>query len=146
MNLNHILDPLRSCPCGRSHSLPPMAVEIAPGLLARAAEILASRGFPRALLVVADKNTLRASQGILDILAAGGFRCELKLFDDLRVADMRDVEALVQLCEGVGGPSLAYTMLLAVPAYLLTQGIVRRTSRRSKAYVPEVLRWKEDVS
>jgi hypothetical protein len=34
-------------------------------------------------------------------------------------------------------------MLLAAPIYLLTQGIVRRTSRRSKAYVPEELRWKE---
>jgi len=43
-------------------------------------------------------------------------------------------------------PSLAYTMLLAVPVYLLTQGIVRRTSRRSKAYVPGTLRWEEASS
>jgi len=40
-------------------------------------------------------------------------------------------------------PGLAYTMALAVPIYLLTQGIVRRTSRRSKAYVPGALRWEE---
>ena len=40
-------------------------------------------------------------------------------------------------------PSLAYTMLLAAPIYLLTRGIVRRTSRRSKAYVPGALRWEE---
>jgi len=43
-------------------------------------------------------------------------------------------------------PSLAYTMLLAVPVYLAAQSIVRRTSRRSKAYVPGALRWEEDPS
>jgi len=40
-------------------------------------------------------------------------------------------------------PSLVYTMLLAVPVYLLTRGVVRRTSRRSRAYVPDELRWEE---
>jgi len=78
-------------------------VEIAPGLLTRAAELLSSNDFPRALLVVADKNTLRASEGILDILAAGGFRCKLQLYDDLRVADMRDVEVLIEMSGGVDG-------------------------------------------
>ncbi|MCL1951990.1 MAG: hypothetical protein FWF60_04100 [Oscillospiraceae bacterium] len=43
-------------------------------------------------------------------------------------------------------PSLAYTLLLAAPFYLLTRGIVRRTSRKSKAYVPEELRWEEEAS
>ena len=40
-------------------------------------------------------------------------------------------------------PSLVYTMLTAVPVYLLTRSAVRRTSRRSKAFVPEELRWEE---
>jgi len=39
-------------------------------------------------------------------------------------------------------PSLGYTMLTAVPAYLLARGVVRRTSRKSKAFVPDELRWK----
>jgi len=103
MNIQTILSPLQSCPCGHPHTLPPIAVEIAPGLLARTAELLSSNDFPRRLLVVADKNTLRASEGILDILVTGGFTCELKLFDDLRTADMRDVEVLIRLCESVGG-------------------------------------------
>ncbi|MDR2687573.1 MAG: hypothetical protein LBB75_07460 [Oscillospiraceae bacterium] len=42
-------------------------------------------------------------------------------------------------------PGLGYTMLTAVPVYLLAQGIVRRTSRKSKAFVPEELRWKEEA-
>ncbi|MCL2298761.1 MAG: iron-containing alcohol dehydrogenase [Firmicutes bacterium] len=103
MNIDQLLSPLQNCPCGRAHRLPPMAVEIAPGLLARTAEILAANDFPRALLVAADKNTLGASPGILDILAAGGFQCVLKLYDDMRVADMRDVDILVGLCANVGG-------------------------------------------
>jgi len=43
-------------------------------------------------------------------------------------------------------PALGYTMLTAVPVYLLAQSIVRRTSRRSKAYVPEELKWKSEES
>jgi len=38
-------------------------------------------------------------------------------------------------------PGLGYTMLTAVPVYLLAQGIVRRTSRRPRAYVPDEVRW-----
>ena len=38
-------------------------------------------------------------------------------------------------------PSLGYTMLMAWPAYLLAQGIVKNTSRRSKVYVPDEMRW-----
>ena len=41
-------------------------------------------------------------------------------------------------------PSLGYTMLLAIPAYLAVRSIVRRTSRRSKAYIPGELRWKDE--
>ena len=103
MNIQQIVDNLHDCPCGRPHRLPPMAVEIAPGLLARTAEILAAKGFPRRLLAVADKNTLRASEGILDILAAGGFQCKLELYEDLRTADMRDVDILTGLCANVDG-------------------------------------------
>jgi cell shape-determining protein MreD len=43
-------------------------------------------------------------------------------------------------------PGLGYTMLLAAPVYLLAQGIVRRTSRRSKVYIPGALRWEENPS
>ena len=41
-------------------------------------------------------------------------------------------------------PGLGYTMLTALPVYLLARGIVRRTSRRSKAFVPDELRWEEE--
>ena len=38
-------------------------------------------------------------------------------------------------------PSLVYTMLTAMPVYLLARGVVRNTSRRPKAFVPDELRW-----
>jgi len=103
MDIQSIVTGLQNCPCGRPHTLPPMAVEIGPGLLVRTAEILAANAFPRRLLAVADKNTLRASEGILAVLAAGGFRCELKLYEDLRTADMRDVDILTKLAENTDG-------------------------------------------
>jgi glycerol-1-phosphate dehydrogenase [NAD(P)+] len=103
MDIQKIVGSLQNCSCGRPHKTPPMAAEIGSGLLARAAELLAASGFPRRLLVVADRNTLRVSEGISDVLAAGGFRCEWKLYEDMRTADMRDVEVLTGLCAGVDG-------------------------------------------
>jgi len=103
MNIQQIVSGLQGCPCGRPHALPPMAVEIAPGLLAQTASILTANAFPRRLLAVADKNTLRASGGILAVLAAGGFECDLKLYDDMRIADMRDVNILTQLAKNAEG-------------------------------------------
>jgi len=103
MNIQKIVAGLRDCPCGRPHALGPMAVEIGPGLLARTAEILLSADFPRRLLIVADQNTLHAANGILEALTAGGFAYHLKLYDDLRVADMRDVNVLIELCNEIDG-------------------------------------------
>jgi len=103
MNIQKTIENLQNCPCGREHKLGEMAVEIGPGLVCHTAEILAANNFPRKLLVVADKNTLSASGGILENLESGGFSYDLKLFDDLKVADIRDVNELTALCGGVGG-------------------------------------------
>jgi glycerol-1-phosphate dehydrogenase [NAD(P)+] len=99
MNIKGIAESLRGCGCGLAHDIGDMHVEIGHGLLRRVSQILTKADFPRNLLVVADKNTLAASADIMDILSKGGFSCGLKLFNDLRVADMRDVkgiEAMVQ--------------------------------------------------
>lgn len=99
MDIKKIVEDLRDCPCGRKHEADIKAVEIAPGILSAAAEILKNNGFPQNILVVADKNTLGASDGILDVLSHGGFEFELKLFDDLRVADAVDVESVRESAE-----------------------------------------------
>jgi len=103
MNIKSIVESLKDCTCGREHILEDMVVEIGPGLLRKTPEILEILAdFPRKLLVVADKNTLAASEGILEILQNGGFSCKLKLFEDLRVADIRDVDELVRLSGDIG--------------------------------------------
>jgi glycerol-1-phosphate dehydrogenase [NAD(P)+] len=103
MNITEIVERLKNCPCGRAHTVALKAAEVGPGLLGRAARILRENGFPRKLLLVADRNTLRAAAGLRETLEDGGFQCFMKLFGDLRVADMADVRTLTRLCYDVDG-------------------------------------------
>lgn len=95
MNISKILEELKDCSCGREHLIGDILVRIGSGLIAQTAEILKCAGIPNKLLVVADKNTLAASDGILDILEEGGYICKLKLYEDLRVADMVQVKEVI---------------------------------------------------
>jgi len=107
MDINRIVEKLKNCGCGRTHAIGNMRVEIGEGLLGKTAKVLAEANFPRRLLVVADKNTLGASKGILEALAQGGYICaDLKLFDDLRVADMRDVDDIAAICRDAGAQAV----------------------------------------
>ena len=103
MDIQKLVANLESCPCGRAHSVEIRAVEIGSGILARTAEILRANDFPRRILVVADENTLGASRGILEVLREGGFDVKTKIYEDLRVADMRDVNTVRELCRDVDG-------------------------------------------
>lgn len=103
MELHSLVDSLKNCPCGREHKVSVKAVEIGPDLLSKTGELLAQVNFPKNVLVVADKNTMRASRGILEILQASGFICQAQIYDDLRVADMEEVRYIVELSEGCEG-------------------------------------------
>ena len=98
MDLDALLSPLRHCSCGRPHTVQLKAVEIGSGVLERTGALLKENGFPTNLLVVADQNTLRAADGILDILRRDGFTFTLQCYDDLRTAEMTEVERIEQLC------------------------------------------------
>jgi len=79
-----------------------MKVEISKGALYKAAEIL--RDFPRNILIVADKNTLLASQGLLEVLKDGGFRYTVHCYEDCKEADIiqvKEVEMLLDSHDGV---------------------------------------------
>ena len=99
---------LSNCSCGFKHPKIKMKVEIGQGLLPKTSDIL--KGFPRKILVVADKNTLAASDGLLDILKAGGFECGLHLYDNCIEADIIQVKEL----EGIAA---AYDGILAVGVF-----------------------------
>lgn len=103
MDIARIQHELTGCPCGRAHQTAIRAVEIGNGLTARAAAILTANAFPRSLLLVADNHTLRAAGDLPAVLRDGGFAVKRKLYEDLRVADMEQVEELEALCEDVDG-------------------------------------------
>ena len=88
----------KPCPCGRDHETTICDVRIASGLVHKVGDILAENGFSKNLLLVADENTLKAADGILESL--GDFSVTLKIYDDLRVATMEHVEELEAMISG----------------------------------------------
>ena len=98
LDIKKIVDSLQGCPCGRPHKVDIKGVEIGHGLKARTADILSGYNFPKRLLAVADKNTLAAADGVLEVLRAGGFETELEMYRDLRVADMGECDRIAGIC------------------------------------------------
>lgn len=96
--LNIINDFKKPCSCGRKHDTAIQDIQIASGLVNKVGEILKKNGFPENILMVADKNTLSAADGITKAL--DGFRVETMIFDDLRVATMELVEKIEAMIDG----------------------------------------------
>ncbi len=88
----------RPCSCGITHETTIKDICIGSGLVNYVGEILKRNGFPKGLLLVADQNTLKASEGILESLSE--FEVESKIYTDLRVADMEQVEEIEALIKG----------------------------------------------
>ncbi len=84
-----------NCDCGLHHKTSIKDIQIASGLVHDVGNILIKNNFPSKLLLVADKNTLKAADGIVESLR--DFDVSFKLFDDLRVAKMEDVEEIEAL-------------------------------------------------
>ena len=90
-----------NCSCGRKHTPLDMIVEIGPGLIKKTAKIL--ENFPKSILIVADKNTLAASDGLLDILKSGGFSFELFCYENCIEANILQVEELEKIAAPYDG-------------------------------------------
>ncbi|MBE6583959.1 MAG: sn-glycerol-1-phosphate dehydrogenase [Ruminococcaceae bacterium] len=96
MNIIEIINGFRhDCPCGRKHTTTIRDVRISSGIVHEVGSILKENGFSRSILLVADKNTLAASEGISDSLA--DFLVEYKIYDNLRVATMENVSEIEKL-------------------------------------------------
>ncbi|MBR5314058.1 MAG: iron-containing alcohol dehydrogenase [Clostridia bacterium] len=78
--------------CGLAHHTTIQDIQIAKGLVNSVGEILKKNNFPTKLLMVADQNTLKATEGIAKSLF--GFETMIKVFNNLRVAEMEHVERL----------------------------------------------------
>ena len=95
----NIIDSFRGkCVCGKEHITAIRDVRIASGLVHQVGAILTENQFPKKLLLVADTNTLKAADGIVESLK--DFDIEYKIYDYLRVAEMKHVEELEALIKG----------------------------------------------
>ena len=65
--------------------------------------LLDSVRFPKRVLLVADRNTLKASEGLLECLERTGYIIKLKLYEDLTLAEMHEVVELQKLSGDVDG-------------------------------------------
>lgn len=86
------------CACGQTHRTTVRDVRIGSGLVHTVGDILTANHFPRTLLLVADRDTLRAADGILDSLK--GFQVETHIYDSIRVATVGHVEELEENIRG----------------------------------------------
>ena len=73
-------------------------MRIGSGLVSEVGNILRENGFPKKLLLVADKNTLKAADGIVESLE--DFEVSFHIYDNIRVAMMEHVRELEALVEG----------------------------------------------
>ncbi len=94
-NLQAIKEEFSKCDCGVKHETSLKDVVIKSGATEETGEILLRNGFEKNLLLVADKNTLSASDGILTALKK--FRVRLKIYENLREATVKEVEVIKEL-------------------------------------------------
>ena len=78
------------CPCRKKHETAINDVRIGSGVVSDVGDILSENGFSKNILLVADKNTLKAADGIEQSLK--DFNVEYKIYDDLRVVRRADCE------------------------------------------------------
>ena len=89
INFRQLIDSYRDCTCGVEHRCDVWDIQVGSGLVHRVGEILKKNHFPKNLLVVADRDTLAAADGILESL--DGFSVITHIYDTIRVATMDDV-------------------------------------------------------
>lgn len=93
-----IKDMSGKCECGCEHYTAIKDIRIGSGLVNRVGEILKENGFSENLLLVADKNTLKASTGIEESLK--DFNVTYKIYDNIRVATIEHVKELEEIIKG----------------------------------------------
>jgi glycerol-1-phosphate dehydrogenase [NAD(P)+] len=101
LDFKKLIADFQDCPCGQKHECAIEDIEIGRGLVHQVGEILKKNHFPQRLLLVADENTLRAAEGILDSL--DGFSVTKYIYQSIRVATMDDVRMVESYFDRVDG-------------------------------------------
>ncbi len=102
INLQELKKEFSNCSCGLKHDLDILDIQIGSGIVKDTGKILLKNGFKKNLLFVADKNTLNASNGILESLK--DFNLTKKIYDNLlsaTVKESREIEKLILKVDGV---------------------------------------------
>ena len=100
-NFRELIDSYKNCPCGKEHRCDIQDIRVGSGLVNQVGAILKENNFPKKILLVADRNTFRAAEGILESLE--GFQVEQYIYDELRVATMDDVRLVESWFDRVDG-------------------------------------------
>jgi len=98
MDLKKLLERFENCPCGERHTVDIEDIIIEHGVKDSVGSIIADHTDEKKLLLVADNNTLSASDGVVESLVREGFDIKEQIYDDLRVADMPNVRLIEKLC------------------------------------------------
>ncbi len=101
IDLQKLREEFKGCECGVKHELTIRDVALGSGITCKTGEILVRNGFKKRLLLVADNNTLSASEGIINALK--DFDLTLKIYDNLREASMNEVKVIKDLLKDVDG-------------------------------------------
>ena len=92
MNFEDLIKSYENCPCGQKHECGINDIWIGSGIVKDVGEILKENGFRKRLLLVADKTTLRVSEGIVESLR--DFDLTYIIYEEKRVATMADVKEI----------------------------------------------------
>lgn len=101
MDFHKLIDSYQNCTCGVEHRCDIRDIRVGSGLVHHVGDILRENGFPEKILLVADRDTLRAADGILESLQ--GFQVTTHIYDTLRVATMEDVRLVEGYFDRVDG-------------------------------------------
>ncbi len=97
MDFIGLIKEYQHCDCGMKHESALKDVQIGSGIVRNVGKILKKNGFPKKLLLVADKTTFAVADGIVDSLA--DFDLQFKIYDELRVATMDNVREIEKYVE-----------------------------------------------
>ena len=100
-DLKRIKEEFSSCTCGVPHELNIKDVVVEHGAKDKVGEILRRNGFGKRLYLVADKNTLSASDGILESLK--DFTVTTRIYDNLREATVKESMSIAEELDGQDG-------------------------------------------
>ena len=101
MDFRKLIDSYQTCDCGMEHRCDIRDIRVGSGLVHQVGSILRENQFPEKILLVADKTTLQAAEGILESL--DGFDVTTYIYDTLRVATMEDVRLVERYFDRVDG-------------------------------------------